>query len=469
MQEKRVDVAIIGSGSAGLYALGKVKSSGKSFVLINGGELGTTCARVGCMPSKALIQAASDYSRRKILARYGVEGLDGMEIDINETIEHVQDMRDTFVDRVMANSTDNMSEDQFITGYAKFLEPKLLEVEGGLIRADKIIIATGSRPIMPKAWEEFGDKVITTDQLFELEHMPRSIAVIGLGTIGLEIGQSLARLGVEVTGFDQLHHIGGIEDPEVAKKALKILRKEFPIHLGAAAEISNKGEKLKVKAGDKSAVVEMVLASLGRTPNVDRLQLENAGVELNNNGIPVYNRNSMQVGDSHIFIAGDVTGDLPLLHEAGDEGRIAGQNAVSEHITYFRRKTPLSINFCDPNICHIGMRWSELDQDRVAIGEVKLAAVGRALIMGKNMGIIRVYADKTSGKLLGAAMVCVHGENLAHLLSWSIQQGLTVGDLLQMPFYHPVIEEALQAALYDLYHKVDYKNPGPIPELIPMT
>ncbi|MCP4339426.1 MAG: FAD-dependent oxidoreductase, partial [Desulfobulbaceae bacterium] len=123
MQEKTIDVAIIGSGTAGLYALSKVKPSGKSFVLINGGELGTTCARIGCMPSKSLIQAASDFSRRKILGRYGVQGHDGMEIDVNETMEYVQDMRDTFVDRVQSNSTDQMSEEVLIEGYAKFLEP----------------------------------------------------------------------------------------------------------------------------------------------------------------------------------------------------------------------------------------------------------------------------------------------------------------------------------------------------------
>jgi dihydrolipoyl dehydrogenase len=469
VQENRVDVAIIGSGSAGLYALNKVKSAGKSFVLINGGELGTTCARVGCMPSKALIQAANDYSRRRILGRYGVAGQDAMEIDLDETMEYVQDMRDTFVDRVMSNSTDHMSDDVLITGYARFLEPNLLEADGKLIRADKIIIATGSRSILPKAWEQFGDKIITSETLFELEQMPASVAVIGLGTIGLEIGQSLSRLGVEITGFDQLDQIGGIEDPEVAKKALKILRKDFPIHLGVAAEISNKGEKLKVKAGDESVVVELVLACLGRTPNVEQLELKNADVELNERGIPIYNKNSMQVGDSHIFLAGDVNGDAPLMHEAGDEGRIAGHNAASEQISYFQRKPHISINFCDPNICHVGMRWSELDQDRVATGEVKLAPVGRALIMGKNMGIIRVYADKTSGKLLGAAMICANGENLAHLLAWSIQQELTVGDLLQMPFYHPVIEEALQAALNDLYEKVESKNPGPIAELAPLN
>ena len=151
-----------------------------------------------------------------------------------------------------------------------------------------------------------------------------------------------------------------------------------------------------------------------------------------------------------------------------DEGRIAGQNAVSETISAYRRKTPLSITFCDPNIVQVGEHFASLDPETTAIGQVQMAPVGRALIMAKNKGLIRVYADRASGRMLGAEMVCIKAENLGHLLAWCIQQGLTVGQLLQMPFYHPVIEEALQAALYDLYAKVDTKNAGPITELVPL-
>ena len=215
-------------------------------------------------------------------------------------------------------------------------------------------------------------------------------------------------------------------------------------------------------------LVDKVLASLGRRPNLDNMTIENAGIEMDSRGIPVYDRNTMQLGDSPIFIAGDVNGERPLLHEAGDEGRIAGHNATSNEVTAFRRKVPLSINFCDPNICHIGATWSELDQETAVVGEIRMAPVGRALIMGKNKGIIRVYADKQSGKLLGSEMICPKGENLAHLLAWCIQTGMTVGEMLQMPFYHPVIEEALQAALYNCYAKLDKKNEGPIAELVAM-
>jgi len=467
--ERKVDVAIIGSGSAGLYALSKIRPSGKSFVLINGGELGTTCARVGCMPSKAVIQVAEDFHRRNVFNRYGMEGHEDLNLDIPEAMEYVQDLRDTFVDRVLSNSTDNLPDENFITGYARFAEPNLLEIDDGeRVRAGKIIIATGSRPIVPSAWSSFRDRIITSDDFFDLEDLPKSIAVIGLGVIGLEIGQSLQRFGLDVVGIDQLNTIGGLSDPDVAKNAIEVIGKEIPLWLGHPAKLSEASNgSIKVTAGDHTIEVERVFASLGRTPNLDKLALEAIGVPLDGNGAPSFDPRTMQIDDLPIFIAGDVTGSRPLLHEAGDEGRIAGHNAVSDEIVAFQRKTPLNITFCDPNIVQVGERFADLDPNTTAIGEIKIGPVGRAMIMAKNKGLIRVYADKKTGRLLGSEMVSPKGENLGHLLAWSIQQGVTVGQMLQMPFYHPVIEEALQAALYDLYTKVEAKNSSPILELVP--
>jgi dihydrolipoamide dehydrogenase len=464
MTESTVDVAIIGSGTSGLNALAQVRRAGKTFALINGGEPGTTCARVGCMPSKALIQVADDYHRRTNLGRYGVDGHQELAVDLTSVMEHVQDLRDTFVDRVLGSSTDNLGE-EFIQEYARFIEPTLIEAGEQRIRASRVVIATGSRPLIPMAWQIFGDKVLTTDSLFELSDLPASMAVVGLGTIGLELGQSLHRLGVTVTGFDQLGHIGGAQDPEVQRCALEILGKEFPIRLGHPVSLTEEGEHLRVTAGDHSVLVDRVLCSVGRIPNVEGLDLQNLGVALDRRGIPAYNPNTMQVGSLPVFIAGDVTGDRPVLHEAGDEGRIAGYNAAHGETAAFRRKVPLLINFCDPNICAVGTRWNDLDQATAAVGQINFAPVGRALIMGKNKGVLRVYADQRSGRLLGAEMIGPKGENLAHLLAWCIEQGLTVGRLLRMPFYHPVIEEALQAALYDLYAKVEDKNRGGLVEL----
>jgi dihydrolipoamide dehydrogenase len=467
METRNVDVAIIGSGSAGLYALSKVRPSGKSWVLINGGHTGTTCARVGCMPSKVMIQIGEDLQRRGIFGRYGFEAGE-VDIDIPEALEHVRDLRDTFVERVLSNSTNNMDEEHFIPQYARFIEPTLLELEDGRqIRAGSVVIATGSTPIMPEAWKPFADRILTTDDLFEQEELPASMAVIGLGAIGLEMGQALSHLGVEVTGIDQLKTIGGARDPEISKAAVEIIGKEFPLWLGHPAEVSlEPNGKLRVNAGERSVVVDKILASLGRRPNLEHLNLEALGVELGRNGVPPYNPTTMKIGDLPVYIAGDANGVRNLLHEAGDEGRIAGFNASSDKISAFKRKTPLHITFCNPNICQVGANWAELHHDNLAVGEIKFGPVGRAMIMGKNKGVLRVYADKETGRLLGAEMACVKGENLAHLLAWCIQKEMSVGDLLQMPFYHPVIEEALQAALYDLYAKVDKKNPGPITELV---
>ena len=470
MEERKVDVAIIGSGTAGLNAMGRVKRAGKDFVLINGGEPGTTCARVGCMPSKAIIQVAEDFHRRSLFEREGIEGGEHLKVDIPEAMEHTRDLRDTFVDRVLSNSTDHLSEDVFIQQYARFVEPGVVELEDGQrIRADKFVIATGSTPIVPEAWKAFGDRIVTTDEFFELEDLPASMAVIGLGVIGLELGQTIARLGVEVTGIDLAENIGGISDPEVNKAAIEVIGKEFPLWLGHGAEITEEADgRLRVTAGENSVVVDKVFASLGRRPNLDRLGLENLGIELDERGIPAYNPNTMQIGDHPLFLAGDINADRPILHEAGDEGKIAGYNAAHDEIRAFRRKTPLAIVFSDPNIVSVGARFADLEPDSFKVGEMKVAPVGRALIMGKNRGTIRVYADKSSGKLLGAEMVAPRGENLGHLLAWCIQKEMTVGELIQMPFYHPVMEEALQAALTSLYHQVEAKNPGPIAELVSM-
>ncbi len=454
---RQVDVAIIGAGSAGLFALSQVRRKTDNFVLIDGGELGTTCARVGCMPSKVVIQVADDYHRRTIFEREGIDGAESLELDRPAIMEHVQDLRDVFVDRTLG-VTDELDPEHLLDGYARFVDAHTLEVNGEQISAKSIVIATGTTPVVPAAWQAFRQDIITTDEVFELEDLPASMAVIGLGSIGLELGQSISRLGVDVTGVDVVENVAKLADPDVNRLAVDTIGKEFPLWLGAAAELEKVDGGIKVTAGNNEVIVEKVLASLGRSPNLADLGLESTGLELDDKGIPVYDPTTMQCGDSHIYIAGDVNHDRALLHEAGHEGRVAGYNAVRQSSQRFKRKAMLGITFCDPNIAIVGEQLDELDASEILIGEVAFAPVGRALIMGKNRGLLRVYVNKTDGLVRGAAMACVKGENLAHLLAWSIQQGMSVHDMLKMPFYHPVIEEALQAALYNVVGHIEKKE-----------
>jgi len=451
---REVDVAIIGAGSAGLFALSQVRRKTDNYVLIEGGELGTTCARVGCMPSKVMIQVADDYHRRSIFDREGIEGADELGLDRPAIMEHVQDLRDVFVDKTLG-VTDGLDETHLIDGYASFVDDHNIEVNGERYKAGSIVIATGTVPVVPEAWQSFKDDIITTDEFFELEDLPASIAVIGLGSIGLEIGQALSRLGVEVTGVDLLENVAKLNDPVVNTMAVEVIGKEFPLWLGEPAQLEKTDAGIRVSSGDKEVVVEKVLASLGRRPNFDQLGLENTSLQLDKKGVPLFNAETMQCGNASIYIAGDVNMDRPLLHEAGHEGRVAGYNAVRQSAVAFRRKTQLAITFCDPNIATVGAQLDELDESKIAIAEMQFGPVGRALIIGKNRGVLRLYVNKADGLVLGAAMACVKGEHLAHLLAWSIQQGMTVFDMLKMPFYHPVIEEALQGALYGVLSELD--------------
>ncbi len=463
---KKVDVAILGGGTAGLSAMAQIKRKTDNFVLIDGGKLGTTCARVGCMPSKALINISDDFHHRQMFAKEGINGADHLSIDRADVMERVEDLRDILVDRVMSHSTDLLG-DKLHQSNARFLAHNRLQVGDEEIEAKAIIMAVGSRPIVPAAWEVFDDKILTTDSFFEQQDLPDRIAVIGLGVIGIELGQAMARLGVEVTGIDLLERIAGLDDPEVNALAVQLISRDLPLWLGQGAEIEAAGEQLKVTSGDQSVVVDKVLASIGRRSNIDRLGLDELGIELNSKGVPDYNPHTMQVGELPLFIAGDANGVRPILHEAALDGRIAGVNALNPEITAFHRPARLGITFSDPNICAVGMQMTELDADQTVIGEFRFGALGRGLVMGNNRGILRLYANKSDGLLLGAGMVAPRGENLAHLLVWSIEQGLTIFDMLQMPFYHPVFEEAIQGALRDAIGKTGIEPTWP-PELKPL-
>ncbi len=451
-----VDVAVIGSGHAGLNAVKVIRKVTDDWMLINGGPLGTTCARVGCMPSKVAIHLADTYKLRERFGRYGVSGSDGLALDHAEAFEHVRDLRDTFVDLVLANTTDEMDERHLLQGYAEFVAPDRVRVGDREIRARAFIIATGAHSVVPQPWAAaFGDGLLTVDTLFEQESLPSSVAVIGLGPIGIEIGQALSRLGVTVTGFDHGERLARISDPEVSRAAAEIIAREMPIHLGHEPQVERDGEGFVVRAGDAEVRVEKLFLALGRRPNLDRLRLDRLGVPLGEHGVPAHDPKTLRVGRLPIYLAGDADGRIANLQRAAEQGRIAGFNATHRRVQRYRPRTPLSIIFSEPNIAFVGRRYAELQRDRVVVATQRFGPVGRALIMGQNRGLLRVYAAQRDGCLLGAEMVGPRCEHLAHLLAWAIENGLTVEQALAMPYYHPVIEEALQDALLDLRGRLD--------------
>ncbi|MCP5250090.1 MAG: dihydrolipoyl dehydrogenase [Candidatus Accumulibacter sp.] len=443
-----LDVIIIGAGSAGLAALREVRKHSENFLLINDGHYGTTCARVGCMPSKALIEAANAYHRRHAFEAFGIRGGGGLSIDPAAVLRRVRALRDDFVAGTL-KATDELGE-RNLAARAKLLAPDTVAAGGREYRARRIIIASGSRPIVPDAWRAFGDRILTSDTLFEQAVLPRRMAVVGLGAIGVEIAQALSRLGVEVTAFGSNPQLAGLSDEAVHQTLAELLQREFSLHTGAAAELSPAADGIELRSGDVRVVVDQVIAAMGRRPNVDGIGLETLGVELDSRGMPPVNPNTLQVGDLPVFLAGDANGRAALLHEAADEGHIAGINASAAEPRCFRRRTPLAIVFADPNVAVVGRRFAELDGETIVVGQVSFARQGRARTAQRNKGLMRLYADRASGRLLGGEMCAPAAEHMVHLLALAIERELTVQDLLRLPFYHPVIEEGMRSALREL-------------------
>lgn len=438
---ERRKVVIIGAGTAGLTALSQVRKRTDDFVLINDGPYGTTCARVGCMPSKALIEAANVFHKRLLYAEMGIKEGTAPRVDGRAVMERVRRLRDRFVKGVL-EATENLG-DRNISGRARILAPDLVEVDGRKIRTEALIIAPGSTPVVPGPWRALGDLLLTSDTIFEMEELPESMAVVGLGAIGLEMAQAMSRLGVRVEGFDAAPSVAGITDPAVAEKALELLGAEFPLHPGKPAGVEPAGELAEVSGKRFSRV----LAAVGRAPATKDLGLSNLGVPLDQRGLPAVDPLTMQVGSLRVFLAGDANGMAPLLHEAADDGFIAGRNALSDTPLAHCRRARLGIVFTSPNIAAAGARYGTLDHEVTVVGQADFGTQGRAMTAGGNRGLLRVYAHRGSGRILGAEMIAPEGEHLAHLVAWSVQQGLTVNQALRMPFYHPVIEEALRGAL----------------------
>lgn len=460
---RSIDVVIIGAGTAGLSALGQVRKRTDSFLIVNDGPYGTTCARVGCMPSKALIEAADVYHTRNLYGEMGFFLNGSVAVDGKAVMKRVRRLRDKFVSGVK-RATNGLDDVHNIPGRARIMAPDLIEINGQMIKTRKMIIATGSKAVIPGPWKELGDRLVTSDTLFEMEDLPESLAVVGLGAIGLEMAQAMSRLGVKVTGFDALHTVGGITDPEVGRAAAEIIGREFPVHLGAKVKLDRKTDgRVKVSWEGYTIKVDKVLAAVGRKPNIEGLGLENLGVPLNDAGLPNVNQHTMQVEDLPVFMPGDVNGRAPILHEAADDGHIAGYNAMletrNEHC--FCRRTPLGIVFTHPNIAFAGMRFSDLEMDEALMAEEDFTTQSRAITASRNHGLLRLYGSSVTSRLLGAEMIMPDGEHVAHMLSWAVQRGLTVFEMLELPFYHPVVEEGVRGALRKLARKIEKRESAP--------
>lgn len=443
------DVAIIGAGTAGMVAYRAAIRAGKRAVLIESGEYGTTCARVGCMPSKLLIAASDAAHTARSSSSLGINITD-VSINPELVMERVRNERDRFVSFTLSD-IESFSPQDKLTGHASFISNNKLQVGNhSIINTHTSIIATGSTPNTDPNLAHLGSKVIFNDEVFYWQTLPKSILVVGSGVIGLELGQALTRLGVKTRIINRSASLGGLLDPDVRASATAAFKSELDLQLNtqiSSAKLQDNQVHVNLSTG-QSLVVDYILMAIGRSPNVSHLGLENTSAVFDSNSKLIINKSTLQLEPAPIFIAGDASGNQPILHEAADDGYIAGNNAVKyPNVSAGTRRAPIGIVFTDPQLAYVGLRNTELPDTGVVEGEVNFANQGRSRIILKNYGKLKVYALAEGGRFLGAEMAGPNMEHIAHLLAWAYQQDMTIPEMLAMPFYHPVVEEGLRTAL----------------------
>lgn len=446
------DIIIIGAGTAGISAYKEAIKYTSNILIINDGPWDTTCARVGCMPSKVLISTAN---RMYDIEHANEVGLNiKSELDTSHVMQHVRELRDRFT-RATLKDVDSWNPKHKINGRAKFINKDTIEVNAQLYSSKSFIIAVGSTPNYEAVWKEkLGNKLITSDEIFELETLPKSIAVIGSGVIAIELAQAMQRLGVETTVFARSKKVGVLSSPRLQQIAQVELSKDLNIKfeiLPTSVESTQNSIKLNFieNAESKHIYVDYVLAATGRQSHLKTLNLENIDSSFSDlKKLPLDNE-TKQLLDLPIFIIGDAFTQTPLQHEAANEGKLVISSCLNfPKVTNLKQLTPLGIVFSNPEMAIIGSNYSNLSKLGIEFitGYASYEKQGRALVLGKNKGVIEVYIDKNSRKLLGAELFVESAEHMAHLLAWMIAENVTIDNILQKPFYHPTLEEGLRTA-----------------------
>jgi dihydrolipoamide dehydrogenase len=461
MQQINTDVAIIGAGTAGINAFFSAKENGVKPLLIEKGPIGTTSIRSGCVPTQLLreLSITKNNTKPAAITLYGKKAEQKIEND--EILNILRNKRTTFFEDFFKQFY-TIPDDEKLIGNAFFKDSHTLAIENTDIEiyAKTVILATGSEPVIPYNLQRLGNQVITTNQLFELPTLPKSIAVFGTGSIGLELGQTLSRLGVKTIIFGQ-NNLWHLTDQKVANEALSSLKEKAFINLDCKITgIENDDNNVKIYYLDETLHecfinVEYILCATGRKPNIDTLKLHSTGIIHDSEGIPYANPHTMQTNIPHIFIAGDVSTNNGCLQNAISQGKLAGLNAsVYPNPPITSKVFRQEIIFTDPQMAIVGLNYNEVNEKarsgkKYIIGEGKVKNNTMAKIECHNFGLIHTYFEEESSLFIGAEICAPDAGYIAQFLNCALINKMTLRDLKNLVFYHPSIFEMLSEAFAD--------------------
>lgn len=454
------DLIVIGGGSAGLVAAGGSAILGAKVALIEKNALGGDCLYTGCVPSKTMIKSSRFAHDARAAEKYGFRSHEP-EFQ-NDTFASITNRVQNVIEVIEHHDAPEVFEKmgvEVIFGSPVFLNPKEIEVtlketgEKRTMKAKRFCISTGSRPFVPPidGLHEVG--FITNEEVFHLNELPARLIVLGAGAIGMELGQAFARFGSKVSVVEMSDRILIKEDEEVSLLMEKLLADEgieiLTDHKAVSARKKDDGTKIvSIESDGKTVEIEAdeILVAVGRTPNIEGLELEKAGIKYDKKRI--LTNDYLQTSQTNIFAAGDVTGHFQFTHMADHEAQVVIQNTFVPFP--FKKKTDFSAvpwaTFTSPEVGRVGMTEAEARDvfgDGVKIYKVSFTENDRAQAESATAGFAKIVTNK--GRIIGATIVGEHAGELLHEFVWAVKRRMKIAHLNQIIRVYPTLSKITQA------------------------
>lgn len=444
-----LDTVIIGSGPGGYVAAIRASQLGQKVTIIEKNDIGGTCLNVGCVPSKALLHAGHTYQEILHAETFGIQAAGTLDFAKTQHWKNTQVVKKLSTGVSQLLKKNNVT---IVTGEAKFTSKSSLSVSKDGKTEDysfkHAILAVGSRPIEIKA-APFGKRIVDSTGLLNIPTLPKSLCVIGAGYIGCELAEAFASFGVNVTLVEATSTILPGFNTKLSDLVKRNLQKLGVTLLTEALVVSSKetvnNVTLTYKKGETESTIDadIVLVSVGRRPNTDRVNIQTSGIELDPKGFVKVNATS-QTTNPNVYAIGDITPGLALAHKASYEAKVVAE-AIAGHASKIDYKAMPAVCYTTPEIATTGLSLEECLAKKInaKATDFPLAANSRAIAASRTEGFVRIIHDEKTKLILGAQIAGLNASEIITTLTMAIETGLTLEDVALTIFPHPSVSEAI--------------------------
>lgn len=442
------DVAVIGAGPGGYAAAIKAAQLGKKTCIIEKEHVGGTCLNEGCIPTKTMIKTVKLLREMREASAFAIEGFSPDQLTVS--MPKLQERKQAVVNQLAGGIKGLLrgNKVELISGEGRFADAHTLQAGGRRISAEYTIIATGSKTIIPSFISiEGNNKLLTSAEALNLDHIPKRTVIVGGGVIGVEFAYVLGQLGSAVTVLELLDHIIPMADQEVSALAQKRLEKEGINFCLGAKVLRIKDNTVFYELGGKEQQVsaDAVLMAVGRAPNAEGLGAETLGLRFERNAVWV--DENLRTNVENIFAIGDVNGKVMLAHTASHEGLAAVSAINGRALTLNYERIPSCV-YLEPEIASVGLTEAQAREgyENVKVGKFPMIANGKSLVEGDSSGLFKVIVDGKYGEILGAHLYGKHVTDMIGEIALAMEGEVTAEELFHTIHPHPTVSEGLPEA-----------------------